>query len=84
MPGRAKTKPRVKAPRAVRRRAVGDGDIFTVDEAALELRVSRWLMYKLVGRGEVLSLKVGRRRFVPGWAINEFVRRPDVVRRASA
>jgi excisionase family DNA binding protein len=56
----------------------------TVEEAALELSVSRWLLYKMLSRGDVQSLKAGSRRLVPGWAINEFVRRPDAARRASA
>jgi excisionase family DNA binding protein len=63
---------------------VSDGDLFTVNEAAMELRVSRSLLYRLLSGGDVRSLKVGRRRFVPGWAINQFIGGPEWVRRASA
>lgn len=39
--------------------------VLTVDEAAQWLDVSRSLVYKLMGRGELDSIRIGNRRFIP-------------------
>jgi excisionase family DNA binding protein len=48
-------------------------DVFTIDEAAEQLRVSRWTLYNLIRTNQLRSLKIGRRRLVPAAAINEFL-----------
>lgn len=47
--------------------------LLTVPEAAKRLGVSRAYLYKLVGSGEILTLKLGRLRRVPVFALEEFV-----------
>ncbi len=43
----------------------GDRLVFTVDEAAYLLNISRALAYDLVARGEVPSIRLGRRIVIP-------------------
>ena len=38
---------------------------YSVEEAAVDLGIGRSLMYDLVKRGEVRTVKLGRRRVVP-------------------
>lgn len=45
----------------------------TVDEAAGLLGISRNLAYELVGRGEVPSVRLGRRVLVPRRALEEML-----------
>jgi excisionase family DNA binding protein len=46
-------------------------EVFTIDEAAEQLRVSRWSVYNLIRSGQLRTIKIGRRRLVPGSAIVE-------------
>jgi excisionase family DNA binding protein len=39
--------------------------LFTIDEAAAQLRVSRWTVYNLIRSGQLRTIKIGRRRLVP-------------------
>lgn len=39
-------------------------DLFTVNEAALYLRVSRTTVYTLIADGDLPTIKIRRRRFV--------------------
>ncbi len=39
------------------------------------MSLGRTLLYRLVMRGEIISIKVGRTRRVPIWALREYVRR---------
>lgn len=57
-----------------------DSLVFTMEETAKVLKVSRTLVYDLVREGRpggavLKSLKVGGRRLVPRWALEEFLRR---------
>ncbi|MGI8452015.1 MAG: helix-turn-helix domain-containing protein [Streptosporangiaceae bacterium] len=36
--------------------------LFTIDEAAAQLRVSRWSVYNLIRSGQLHTIKIGRRR----------------------
>jgi excisionase family DNA binding protein len=47
--------------------------LFTVDEAAARLRVSRWTVYNLIRSGQLHTIKIGRRRLVPPAALGECV-----------
>jgi len=49
--------------------------LLTVDEAAAVMSLGRTLLYRLVMRDEIISIKVGRTRRVPMWALREYVRR---------
>ena len=42
-----------------------DVTLFTIDEAAARLRVSRWSVYNLIRSGQLRTIKIGRRRLVP-------------------
>jgi excisionase family DNA binding protein len=67
--------------------------LLTVAEAATALRVGRTLVYELVLRGELGSIKIGRARRIPISAVEDFIRarlgetwevEAATVRRASA
>jgi excisionase family DNA binding protein len=47
--------------------------LLSVEEAALVLSVGRTLLYDLVMRREIFSVKVGRSRRIPMSALQEFV-----------
>jgi len=49
--------------------------LLTVPEAAARLGLGRSLIYQLVMRGEIASIKVGRARRVPSQGLEEFVAR---------
>ena len=48
-----------------------DITLFTIDEAAAQLRVSRWSVYNLIRSGQLRTIKIGRRRLVPFDALTE-------------
>lgn len=48
-----------------------DVTLFTIDEAATQLRVSRWSVYNLIRSGQLRTIKIGRRRLVPVDALAE-------------
>jgi excisionase family DNA binding protein len=48
-----------------------DVTLFTIDEAAAKLRVSRWSVYNLIRSGQLQTIKIGRRRLVPLDALTE-------------
>ncbi|MFF3437784.1 helix-turn-helix domain-containing protein [Streptosporangium sp. NPDC002721] len=50
-----------------------NGPVLSVEEAAEQLRVSRWTLYKFIRSGQLKSFKAGRRRLVPVSAITELV-----------
>jgi excisionase family DNA binding protein len=47
--------------------------IYSVEEAARVLRVSRDTTYELLRSGQLRSMKVGRRRLIPAIAIHEYI-----------
>jgi excisionase family DNA binding protein len=52
-----------------------DVTLFTIDEAAAQLRVSRWSVYNLIRSGQLQTIKIGRRRLVPLDALTECLER---------
>ncbi len=50
-----------------------DVTLFTIDEAAARLRVSRWTVYKLIRSNQLRTIKIGRRQLVPPAALNECI-----------
>ncbi len=48
----------------------------TVDEAAQVLGISRAFAYELVRRGEIPSLRLGRRIIIPRKLVEELLARP--------
>ncbi len=50
-----------------------DDHLFTVQEAADWLRVSRWTVYKLIRAHQLQTIKIGRRRLVTREALRECV-----------
>lgn len=53
--------------------AAGPDRLLSVDAAAEALGVGRSLAYDLIGRGELRSVRAGRRRLVPASAVAEFM-----------
>jgi excisionase family DNA binding protein len=49
--------------------------VLTVDEACEVLRVSKWKLYDLIRSRQLLTIKIGRRRYVPRKAVYEMVER---------
>lgn len=47
--------------------------LFTMDEAATWLRVSRWSLYNLIRDGRLRTIRIGRRRLVTHAALTECV-----------
>jgi excisionase family DNA binding protein len=47
--------------------------LLTVDEAADQLRVSRWTVYNLIRSNQLRTVKIGRRRLVTPAALSECV-----------
>lgn len=50
-----------------------DVTLLTIDEAAAQLRVSRWSVYNLIRANQLRTIKIGRRRLVPPAAIAECI-----------
>ncbi len=51
-----------------------DEILLSVREAARRLAIGRSLLYRLMLERQVLSVKIGRSRRVPVWALDEFVK----------
>lgn len=51
-----------------------DEILLSVREAARRLGIGRSLLYRLILEGHIQSLKIGRSRRVPVWALDEFVK----------
>lgn len=49
--------------------------VLTVDEACAVLKVSRWTLYRLIRSRQLLTIKIGRRRYVPRKAVYAMVER---------
>lgn len=54
---------------------MADEILLTVREAARRLGIGRSLLYQLMLEGQVLSVKIGRSRRIPVWALEEFARK---------
>jgi len=55
--------------------SAGGRVLLSVDEAALAMSVGRTLVYDLVMRNEIPSIKLGRMRRIPVASLHEYVRR---------
>ncbi len=49
------------------------GVLLTVPEASTRLRISRWSVYDLIHKRDLLSVKIGRRRFIPVSELSRYV-----------
>jgi excisionase family DNA binding protein len=47
--------------------------LYSVEEAAEALSLSRWTLYELIRSGRLRSVKQGQRRLVPVTALHEYV-----------
>lgn len=52
---------------------MADEILLSVKEAARRLAICRSLLYRLMLEGQVLSVKIGRSRRIPLYALEEFV-----------
>jgi len=59
----------------LRTRSAAPRVLLTIEQAAEAMALGRTLMYELVLRGEVSSIKVGRTRRVPLVALHDYVAR---------
>jgi excisionase family DNA binding protein len=48
-------------------------NLLTVDEAAEQLRISRWTIYKLIRSRELKTLTIASRRFVTAEDMERFI-----------
>jgi excisionase family DNA binding protein len=55
----------------------GERLVFTVEEAAYLLNISRALAYDLVARGEIPSIRLGRRIAIPRRQLEILLEGPD-------
>ena len=49
--------------------------LFTVEEAAEELRVSKWMIYRLLRSNELKSLTIASRRLIASDDLMDFIKR---------
>ncbi|WP_338773022.1 helix-turn-helix domain-containing protein [Nocardia vulneris] len=49
------------------------GPLLTVPETSDRLRISRWSVYDLIHRRQLLSVKIGRRRFIPSTELTRYL-----------
>ncbi len=47
--------------------------LLSAEQAAERLNIHRATLYDLIGRGELRSVKIGRRRLIPPSALDEFI-----------
>lgn len=47
--------------------------LLSVDQAAGQLQIGRSLLYELIGRGQLRSISIGRRRLIPAGAVAAYV-----------
>ncbi|WP_371655527.1 MULTISPECIES: helix-turn-helix domain-containing protein [unclassified Streptomyces] len=59
----------------IEERRGGDGmpELLTVREAYGKLRISKWMLYRLIRSGKLVSIRIGRRRLIPARAVSELV-----------
>lgn len=50
-------------------------ELLTIGQAAERLQIGRSLLYRFVQRGEISSLRLGRRRLILASSLEEFVAR---------
>jgi len=55
--------------------------LLTVVEAARRLEISRSLLYELMARDEIQSIRVGRLRRVPAEALSDYISRQQIASR---
>jgi excisionase family DNA binding protein len=48
--------------------------LLTVEEAAKALAVSRTMVFQLIRTGQLVTVRIGRLRRVPTWALEDFAR----------
>lgn len=53
--------------------------VLSISQASEKLCISRSMMYSLLDRGVISSFHIGRRRFVTGHSLNEFIERQEEV-----
>jgi len=50
-------------------------DMLTVKEVCEKLRVSRWMVHRLVRSGQLASVKIGSRRLIPRHSLEAYEKR---------
>ena len=53
---------------------MGDKLAYSVKEAAEMLSISPWLLKEQIDQGRIQSVKIGRRRVVPHWVLEEWLK----------
>jgi len=60
-------------------REAGPPDLLSVAQASRRLSIGRSALYDAIGRGDLRSIKIGRRRLVPSDALAELTERTATV-----
>jgi excisionase family DNA binding protein len=47
--------------------------LLTVPEACSQLHISRWMLYRLIHGRQLTTIKLGRRRLVPQYAVVDLI-----------
>jgi excisionase family DNA binding protein len=47
--------------------------LLSIDEAAATLNIGRTLLYSLLLRGDIQSVKIGNRRLIPASALDSYI-----------
>ena len=55
-------------------RDLAAGRLLTVQEAADQLRISRWSVYNLIRANELRTVRIGRRRLVTPAALADYIK----------
>jgi excisionase family DNA binding protein len=53
----------------------GEPVLYSVEEAAGLLGIGRTFMFRLIGTGQIQSLKIGKRRKIPSDALRDYITR---------
>jgi excisionase family DNA binding protein len=51
--------------------------LLSVKEACRTLKISKWSLYRLIHTDQLRTIRIGRRRLVPGSAIQTLIQRLD-------
>lgn len=50
--------------------------LYTVDEALAVIPLSKSGMYAAIKKGNIETVKIGKRKFIPGWFLSQLINIP--------
>jgi excisionase family DNA binding protein len=54
------------------RNDISNMDMLTVKDVCAKLRISRWMVYRLIRSGALASVKIGTRRLIPQHSLEAY------------